>query len=86
MLGYEKGDIEPTIFAWERLIHPDDKEGAMESLRKHIKGKMQFFKSEQRLKTKDGSWKWILNTGKAIEWNAQGQVKRVVGTYIDINH
>lgn len=85
MLGYEKGEIEPTIFAWERLIHPEDKEGAMESLRKHIKGKIPFFKSEQRLKTKDGSWKWILNTGKAIEWGAQGQVKRVVGTYIDIN-
>ena len=33
---------------------------------------------------KDGSYKWILDRGKIVEWTADGRPRRVVGTHTDI--
>ncbi len=32
ILGYEPGGIEPSISNWEKLLHPDDRAGALEIL------------------------------------------------------
>jgi PAS domain S-box-containing protein len=47
-------------------------------------GKITFFQEEIRMKAKDGSWKWILDTGKLLEVDADGKGLRAVGIHQDI--
>ena len=36
------------------------------------------------MRTKDGSWKWILTRGQVVEWDADNKPVRMVGTHTDI--
>jgi len=38
------------------------------------------------MRCKDGSYKWILDRGKVIEWTADHKPQRVIGTHSDITH
>ena len=84
MLDYDLKDLEPHVNTWEKLVHPDDLPGVMETLNNHLEGKTNFYKSEHRLKTKSGEWKWILDCGKVLERDKQGRALRASGTHLDI--
>jgi PAS domain S-box-containing protein len=84
MLGYQVYEISPKISSWEMLLHPDDKWHTELILEKHLKGETPFYRNEYRMLAKDGSWKWILDTGKVIDRNINGKAIRAVGTHIDI--
>jgi len=64
---------EPRIEAWEKLIHPDDVAHVREVLRAHLEGKTPFYESEHLLRTKSGEWKWVLDRGRVLEWDASGK-------------
>ncbi len=85
MLGYKDTEIENTLAAWERLLHPEDKERVFKEIEKHFSGGHPGYQSEQRLKCKDGSYKWILDRGKIFEQDSSGKPLRVMGTHTDIN-
>ena len=63
MLGYSAEEIEPRLSAWERLVHPEDKERVLSAVEEHVKGLTRQFRSEQRLKDKSGEWRWVLVMG-----------------------
>jgi CheY-like chemotaxis protein len=50
-----------------------------------LKGEIPSFAAELRLKTKDGSYKWILNKGKIFEFDIEGKASRIIGLFIDIS-
>ncbi len=50
----------------------------------HGLGEVDYYQSEHRLRAKDGSYRWILDRGKIIEWTADGQPKRMIGTHFDM--
>ncbi len=85
MLGYEVNEIEPHINSWENLVHPDDKDGVVKSLREHLRGVTPLYESEHRLKCKDGTWKWILDRGSVMERDINGDPVRALGTHMDIS-
>jgi len=84
MLGYKPCDIENNINSWRKILHPDDLSATLDSLQKHIDGKTEFYRNEQRLLCKDGSYKWILARGKVIEWDENNLPFRFIGTHTDI--
>lgn len=84
MLGYELHEIAPNVSSWLELVHPDDKWHIDLVLEKHLKGETAFYIDEYRLKAKDGSWRWVLDTGKVVERDANNNPLRAVGTHIDI--
>ena len=84
MLGYNLEEIKPFFSSWEQLIHPDDLPRFMEALNTHLEGKTPFYESEHRLRHKSGEWLWVLDKGKVIERDAQGQPLRACGTQLDI--
>lgn len=84
MIGYEENEILNDISEWEKRVHPEDLELVYERLNKHLKGENHFYRSEHRLKSKDGSYKWILDRGKVVSWTEDKKPLRVVGTHTDI--
>ncbi len=84
MLGYSLKEINPKRHIWEKLVHPDDLPSVQSTLQNHLQGKSTFFEAEYRLKTKDGSYKWVLDRGRIVERDILGKPVRMSGTHQDI--
>lgn len=85
MLGYGPGEIDGNSSLWLELIHPDDRQLVEELDRKHQAGEIPYFEHEYRMRHQAGHWLWVLDRGKVIERNADGNVKRMIGTLTDIS-
>lgn len=83
-LGYADDEIVNEFTSWERLVHPDDIEHAWNELAQHINGKKDIYAVDFRMKTKDGSYKWIHARGRVIERDAKGKATRMLGTHTDV--
>jgi len=85
MLGYEEDEIGDTLSEWEKRVHPDDLDKAWNDIKKHLEGETEMYRNEHRLQCKDGSYKWILDRGKVIEFDRSGNPVRMIGTHTDIS-
>ena len=84
MLGYREDEIEHSLEAWQKLIHPDDADRVSNALEAHIAGKTERYEVEHRLRASDGGWRWILSRGKVVQWSEDGVPLRIAGTHLDI--
>lgn len=84
MLGHAENEIGPTLQEFVDRIHPDDLQAGWEAVERHIRGEAPDFVIELRMRAKDGSWRMILDRGKAIERDEDGSPLRVIGTHTDI--
>ncbi len=83
MLGYDDADIKGNVEEWSKLLHPEDIDLVMETVQRHLRGETAFYLCPQRLRCKDGSYKWILDRGRAM-FNANGEAIRMAGSHTDI--
>jgi PAS domain S-box-containing protein len=83
-LGFTREEVPPHISFWESRVHPDDRPGVDEALRAHFSGQTETYQYENRLRLKSGQWRWNLDRGKVVEWDANGRPLRMVGTDTDI--
>lgn len=78
--------IDNNIFlynSWQNLIYQKDLEKVQWSLDLYLKQQTPKYKCEYRIKKKDGSLIWILDTGVAI-WDENGVPVRMAGSHTDI--
>ncbi|MFW6017824.1 MAG: GAF domain-containing protein [Halapricum sp.] len=85
MLGCSLSEIDSHLDAWTRRVHPDDFERAQAELEAHLAGDTAYYECEHRMRTADGSWKWIQNIGRVTERTADGEPVRAVGIHLDID-
>ncbi|WP_020588255.1 PAS domain-containing protein [Desulfobacter curvatus] len=85
MLGFTDNELVNDLKEWDSRIHPDDKAVAYRDLERHFNGETSVYENEHRLLCKDGTYKWILDRGKVIEWTEDGKPLRVIGTHGDIS-
>lgn len=85
MLGYTPNEIKGHVSTWEKLMLPDDMPEVMNTLNAHLKGRLSIYRTEHRLLTKSGEWKWILDTGRVVARDEKGNPLRAIGTHIDID-
>lgn len=85
MLGYEPQEFPISRARWERMLHPDDKDEALELLREHVEEGQDYFQAEFRLRTKDNGWRWLMGRGKVVARDPDGHRTRMVGTHVDID-
>ncbi|CAD5911892.1 Sensor histidine kinase GacS [Planktothrix tepida] len=83
MLGYAEDEISNHINEWANRVHPEDLPSVTQLLQDHFQGKTPFYISEHRVLCKDGSYKWILDRGKARR-DETGTVIRMAGSHKDI--
>lgn len=84
MLGYGEDEIGTDIEELEYRIHPEELEAAFGALNYHLQGKTPFYEHIHQLRCKDGSYCWVLDRGKVIEWSENGQPSRIIATHTDI--
>ncbi|MBN2667946.1 MAG: PAS domain-containing protein [Bacteroidales bacterium] len=84
MLGYAPNEIEHKLESWSTRVHPDDLNETFSKVNAHLEGKLPFYESEHRLFHRDGHYIWVLDRGKIVEYNNDGQATRMIGTHTDI--
>jgi two-component system, cell cycle sensor histidine kinase and response regulator CckA len=77
-------EIGNSLDEWSSRVHPDDLAQCYADLQRHFSGETPIYQSEHRMRCKDGSYKWILDRGKVIEWTEAGEPLRVIGTHSDV--
>tara|TARA_R110002020_G_scaffold108240_9_gene250977 strand:- start:601 stop:3072 length:2472 start_codon:yes stop_codon:yes gene_type:complete len=83
MLGYRRSDL-PDQDLFLLLVHPEDRERAIESGDRHLAGQCDSIETELRLRHKDGTWIWVLDRGAVVERDGTGAPLRVLGVQTDI--
>ena len=84
MLGYELSEVAPDVSSWARVVDPAAGAEVMSLLNDHLAGRTSIYRSEHRLRRKDGSWMWVLDTGRVVERDPEGKPLRALGVHIDI--
>src|SRR5262249_40193793 len=78
--GYDRAGYPESI----ALAHPNDEERLTRVCQEYISGEIGEFKSEHRVRQKDGSYRWVLIRGEAVR-DAQGRPVRLSGVLVDID-
>ncbi|HTD04686.1 EAL domain-containing protein [Undibacterium sp.] len=81
-LGYSTAEMSSSPTAFVALVHPDDKEMALEALRRHLVANTMY-DVEFRLKTITGEYLWCKSRAQAVR-NAEGVAIRMVGSLFDV--
>lgn len=83
--GYTLDELAPvSIQTWTDRCHPDDLRESESRLREHFSGERAFYQCICRMRHKSGRWVWVRDRGKVVEWDADGNPLRMVGTHMDI--
>ncbi len=85
MLGYRAGELGSDPGFWQRLMHPDDWAPTQHAREAHLAGETPSYRSEYRMRHKDGHWVWVLSRGRVMERDAHGAPVRMLGTFADIS-
>jgi PAS domain S-box-containing protein len=85
MLGYNPQEWSNRLESWGNMIHPDDHDRVLAANHACIEGQVEAFEVEYRLRTRVGTYKWILGRGKAVARDAEGRATRLLGTHVDID-
>jgi len=83
MLGYEISDVVASDL--RDYVHPDDYAAVTDAFSAHYRGETSLVASEQRMRCKDGSYKWVLARARVVARDADGQPRRLIGTTIDVS-
>lgn len=83
--GYEDGEVPSTVEGRDSLIHPDDRARVQAALRDYFSGSMARYSNEYRARSRDGSWKWVLDNGMIVSRDAAGRPLRMICTHADLS-
>ena len=84
LLGYEPEEFLKDL-TWLELVHPDDQDMVQETMDGLIGGRYPSNSLAYRVKTKQGSWKWILSFTKVVSFHEGGKAENMIGTHLDID-
>ncbi|WP_054696258.1 PAS domain-containing protein [Syntrophomonas palmitatica] len=85
ILGFAEDEISNSLAEWEYRVHPDDRQQALDDINRCLSGETKMYYNEHRLCCKDGTYKWILDRGMVIKYDAEGKPSHMMGTLTDIN-
>ena len=83
MLGYGPDEVGDEPQEWAARVHPDDVAKLRSVWEAHLRGDIPFFENEQRMRHRDGEYRWFLTRGVAIR-DRHGEATRMAGSMSDI--
>lgn len=86
-LGYDltTEEAEARVETWLAGIHPDDVAAFKDIFSNAIAGETGFYETEYRIRTSSGLYKWLLERGRVVKRDSDGDPVRVVGVAVDID-
>lgn len=84
LIGNPAGETRISVTDLTALVHPDDLAAANQVAAETIRGEREEYASEHRVRTADGSYRWILSRGRVMARDAKGRALRMIGTNLDI--
>ena len=82
LFGFNRKEV--SIRQWEQLIHPEDRERIMKSVRTTVSDpRREFWKEDYRFAKSDGSYSYVFDRGFIMR-NADGKAVRMIGSMQDI--
>jgi PAS domain S-box-containing protein len=84
VLGYAPDELSPSIDAWMELVHPEDRGPLLEGMRRQHTGGAAIHRIEYRMRAKDGSWRAVLVSTRALARDPDGVPLRTSGTITDV--
>jgi PAS domain S-box-containing protein len=85
IMGYEEWDTPDSFDDWRVKVHADYVENALQLVGHHLKGLTPSYRYEYMLVGKNGQFTWVLDEGKVVTRNENGNPLRVIGTLKDIS-
>lgn len=83
-LGYDSDKLLKSS-TWLEIIHPEDHPMVKEIIDGLILGRYPSNSLAYRIKTSQGSWKWILSFSKVQGYLEDGRPAVIIGTHLDID-
>ncbi|HER34443.1 MAG: diguanylate cyclase [Halothiobacillaceae bacterium] len=83
LLGYGPEEMPEVIETWKNNVHPDDLPVVMTTLEDHLRGERHQFEAVYRLRNRNGHYLWVHDRGAVVEWDVDGQPRRVCGLVHD---
>jgi len=83
-IGYQRDEFKADQDPFGDLIHPDDKVATFKAIEDHLEGVTKTYEKEFRLKSKDGTWRWILSKGQITKRDSDGKATEMTGVHLDI--
>ena len=84
MLGYKSNEFPALVSTIDDLVHPDDRIRVEEYREQYLADPIGAYDIEFRMRGKSGMYHWVLSRGRVVEFTADNQPKRMVGTHKDI--
>ncbi len=86
LLGYTKNEFATNLNSFIDFIHSEDKQYFLQKLNEHIEGKINTYRCEYRLKSKNKDWIWVLDIGKGVIKSENGNMRKIMGMYTNITN
>ena len=83
-LEIPRDDMLLSDSTWTDKVHPDDKQMYFDDINKYFDGHTAYYSGQHRIFSSSGTYKWIQDRGKTVEWDNDGNPSRVIGTHVDI--
>ena len=84
IVGHGEMEVGSDPEEWLSRIHADDIRTVREQLDAHLRGRASEFQVEHRLRHKDGTYRWVIASGRAVR-EAGRRPRRVAGSLVDIS-
>ncbi len=84
-LGYSPEESAAYVDENYKLIHPEDVAQVAAAVEDHLQGRSAQYRSEFRLRAKEGRWVWYANYGKIIDRDSEIPGRRFIGVTFNID-
>jgi PAS domain S-box-containing protein len=85
MTGYTREHWESLSNPWREHIHPEDWPIIEQAIRRYWADESDSLEYEYRVRTASGEWKWLLDRGRAVEWDLENKPAVIMGVALDVD-
>jgi PAS domain S-box-containing protein len=85
MFGYDVDEMEHSPESWQKIAYKEDLPKLFAEFEKHVGSRgAKPFSSITRFYHKEGHTKYVLCSGRVVEWDEDWKPKRAIGTHVDL--
>lgn len=83
--GYETPDeLLHNTPEWVHQVHPDDRDRVLVAIEGQNNNDPDYAVFRYRIRHRNGDWIWVESRGMGVEWDADGNLMRSIGTDADV--